>query len=481
MRAIRWYWFVSVGLGILAAAASAEDEFPYDAFVAVEDAEVVSGPGHRYYATDRLPLGAKVEIYREEASGWLAIRPPEGSFSWIPGDAVERTNDESDVGRVTEPTPCWIGTAAERVEEHRQHVELKVGEVVQILGEKQVADGDGEESTWLKIAPPAGEFRWVHLRDVSRQKPEPVARRTSVIELNATTEPVDEPLSPREPERIELPREAIALRDLEPAGDSRAGTPSRGIETAQFQSTSEPSGRLLSPDGFVPRKRRGSEPLQTVPEPSSRLARNGSATFTRPRLDPPPLMASVDSPRGTVKPTSSANSGDVTRKLEQLELELSLMLAQEKSTWNLADLRQRIEELVPRGTDPVERGQARLLLDKVKAFEETFDVPDQPVATSASGRQPVAATGNSPLTDPRYDGEGWLVRVKSKTNRDVPPFALVDRDSNPLCFVTPAPGFNLSAYENRRIGVFGRRGIMEETKKPHVLAERAIDLDKVLR
>ena len=58
---------------------SAADEFPYEAYVAVEQADVVAGPGHRFYVTDRLPWGTKVEIYREEASGWLAIRPPEGS------------------------------------------------------------------------------------------------------------------------------------------------------------------------------------------------------------------------------------------------------------------------------------------------------------------------------------------------------------------------------------------------------------------
>ena len=54
---------------------------------------VVAGPGHRFYATDRLSRGTKVQIYREEPSGWLAIRPPEGSFSWTPAEFVERLED----------------------------------------------------------------------------------------------------------------------------------------------------------------------------------------------------------------------------------------------------------------------------------------------------------------------------------------------------------------------------------------------------
>ena len=51
-------------------------ERPYTAYVITEGAEVVARPGHRYYATDRLSRGTQVEVYREEASGWLAVRPP---------------------------------------------------------------------------------------------------------------------------------------------------------------------------------------------------------------------------------------------------------------------------------------------------------------------------------------------------------------------------------------------------------------------
>src|SRR5947209_16071634 len=151
--------------------AAAAAEFPYEAYVIVEGAEIVAGPGHRFYATDRLTRGTKLEIYREEASGWLAIRPPDGSFSWVPAEYVERL-DEDDLAKVKQPIGAWIGTTVEHVTEHRQQVTLKAGELVQVLGEKTVNDKSGQPRTWLKVAPPAGEYRWIHLRDVSRQKPE---------------------------------------------------------------------------------------------------------------------------------------------------------------------------------------------------------------------------------------------------------------------------------------------------------------------
>ncbi len=133
----------------------AADSSPYEAYVCVDSADVVAGPGHRYYTTDRLPHGTKVEIYREEASGWLAIRPPEGSFSWVPSEFIERLDDEQ-LGKVKQPTGSWIGTATEHVGEHHQQVTLKTGELVHIETEKSITTKGGNERTWLKIAPPAG-------------------------------------------------------------------------------------------------------------------------------------------------------------------------------------------------------------------------------------------------------------------------------------------------------------------------------------
>src|SRR5439155_17342849 len=112
---------LSVIAGLCCAAIASAGDFPYIAYVCVEDAQVVAGPGHRFYATDRLPCGTKVEIYREEPSGWLAIRPPEGSFSWVPGEFVERVDGDA-LGRITEPTGAWVGTSVEHVSEHHQQL-----------------------------------------------------------------------------------------------------------------------------------------------------------------------------------------------------------------------------------------------------------------------------------------------------------------------------------------------------------------------
>jgi hypothetical protein len=481
-------WVIAL---VSSAASAADDGFPYEAYVAVDGAEVVSGPGHRYYATQHLSRGVKVEVYREEPSGWLAIRPPERAFSWVPAEAIERSEEDDSVGRATEPTPVWVGTTAEHVQEHREQVTLKSGEVVRILGEKQVPGDDEEDQTWLKIAPPAGEFRWIHLRDVSRQRPPPLAReRPTPPTKRRIAADDEEEVEAEEPRRFVPSPGAIALRDLPAEEPIKATLNGSEIETAQFRSSnSESPGKGISPDGFVPRKRRGSEPLQPVPAPSQRLASRQTATFTRPREEPQklasvPSLASAPSLAGAANAAATSTSqaiDDVAGQLERLDVELSLMLAEDKSRWNLAAVRAKVEELIERGSDPVCRGQARLLLDKIKQFEEAFDVDEvTPVTAAPADGAGAVVTGTA--ADPRYDGAGWLKPVVSRRgDKPVAPFALVDANGKPVCFVTPSPGMNLSQYLNKHVGVYGRRGYIESLKTAHVTTERVIDLGRQLR
>ena len=153
-------------LGI--AATSAADEFPYTAYIAADDTEIVAGPGHRYYATDRLARGTQVEIYREEASGWLAIRPPEGSFSWVPAEFVERQDDEQ-IGRVKQATGAWVGTSVEHAGEHHQQVTLKAGELLQILSEKSVTSAEWQVAD---VAQDCAARRRVSLGTLARRQPQ---------------------------------------------------------------------------------------------------------------------------------------------------------------------------------------------------------------------------------------------------------------------------------------------------------------------
>jgi hypothetical protein len=167
----------------------------------------------------------------------------------------------------------------------------------------------------------------------------------------------------------------------------------------------------------------------------------------------------------------------VSQQLDQIELDLSLMLAQDKSQWKLENLKQRAQALVETGNDPASRGRARLLLDKIQQFETTFQIPAEPLVA----RQSVAGPSKS-LADPRYDAQGVLKEVVSrKSATPAAPYAVVDAEGSPICFVSPSPGLNLGRYLNKPVGLYGRRGYLEQLKKPHLVAENVIELDKRLR
>jgi hypothetical protein len=462
-------WFSFAALLAAMGAARAADEFPYTAYVAVDRAEVVAGPGQRFYATERLKRGTAIEIYREEASGWLAIRPTEASFSWVPARHVELAAEDASLGRVTEPTPAWIGTGVEHVSEHRQQVTLKEGELVKILGEKSVK-AEGESEQWLKIAPPAGEFRWIHLRDVSRQMPPPQAEPESVV-----VEP-SQLQQPPEPRRLEQAGQAIALQDLERPDARRLPL----VERAQFQAAGGSPVKAISPDGFVPRKR-ASEHLTPQPAPTAPLPRAPQPLRSQPVSNALPQSV-TSQPLVSTMPRSAVSDEDLAAQLERIELDLSLMVAQDKSLWDLNSIKTRLANLVERGGDPASRGRARLVLEKVDQFERAFAVQDYGPIRSAKTATSSAPPASGSLADPRYDTQGWLKPVISRQgDKPIAPYAVVDQDGQPLCFITPQPGLNLRRYENKPVGVYGRRGYLAELKKPHVTAERIIELDRQLR
>ncbi|MBQ8363923.1 MAG: hypothetical protein IJX36_08370, partial [Thermoguttaceae bacterium] len=131
--------------------------------VAVDGAIVRSGPSEDAYPTGTVGKNRYVEAYFRSADGWCAIRPPQGSFSWINAKFVRRENDST--GRVVasngKAAPARVGGAT--VEESAiVQVGLKNGRQIKILDETRLSDG----STWLKIAPPSGEFRWMRASDL---------------------------------------------------------------------------------------------------------------------------------------------------------------------------------------------------------------------------------------------------------------------------------------------------------------------------
>src|SRR5262245_7338497 len=69
------------------------------ATVTATEVKVRSGPGDRFYATSKLKQGDPIEVVplppERQQPGWLAIKPPKGSFSWVSARFVKKINDQS--------------------------------------------------------------------------------------------------------------------------------------------------------------------------------------------------------------------------------------------------------------------------------------------------------------------------------------------------------------------------------------------------
>ena len=148
--------------------AVAAEQFPYTAYANSDDVYIRSGPGKNYYPTEKLRKGEAVEIYRHDPGGWYAIRPPQGSFCWVPADALKPKGDHLATVE-KDRTMCFVGTRFSNAHDVHQ-VRLDKGEEVEILDIKQVGDGPNAQS-WCQIAPPSGEFRWVFGKFVDRDPP----------------------------------------------------------------------------------------------------------------------------------------------------------------------------------------------------------------------------------------------------------------------------------------------------------------------
>ena len=107
------------------------------------------------------------------------------------------------------------------------------------------------------------------------------------------------------------------------------------------------------------------------------------------------------------------------------------------------------------------------MLDKIKQFEDAFDSRSTSLTAPAATANAPANTPptSSSLADPRYDAQGTLKPVVSKkSDKPIAPYAVVDADGQPVCFISPSPGLNLNRYLNKQVGLYGRRGYLEGSK-----------------
>jgi hypothetical protein len=176
-----------IGFLALVGSAGAQATVPYSfetRTIAVPQVEVRSGPSDSslYYSTSSLKKGDTVQVItnkRDVPPGWLAIKPPPGSFSWINAQLVTQTKDTGIIHATD--APVLVGSRLTNKPPSVKSAQLERGSQVVILDKPLVAS-DG--SHWLPIEPYQTEVRFIpesaiqdnpSVQAVAAKAPAPVA------------------------------------------------------------------------------------------------------------------------------------------------------------------------------------------------------------------------------------------------------------------------------------------------------------------
>jgi hypothetical protein len=435
--------FMCFGVALAGDLNAAEIE-PYEARVTTPRALVLSGPGEKYYPTGTLSPGEIVEVYRDAGDGWLGIRPPKGSFSLVSEKELSARN--GDVAEISgHDVSSRIGSQLSD-KCNAVQVRLKKGEVVEVLG-KESADGE----TWFKIAPPAGEFRWIHAASVERRGP------------------ISEGAAPAEDDAQVIP--AAATSSESDVAESKANTTTTTAQEAPNAPASENAWQasttpVATPMPAAPPLPQPAPPLEPVaPSPTQSTAPAKSPT---PPNSPVSAEAAPKTPAGF----------DLPRQLTDIEMRLSRMASAPPQLWNTERLQRDAEQLLAQAKTQPERDAVKATMGKIDQFTtlaRRYQQGGQAVSRQPSAISPMLADSRQPTADSRYDAVGILRPVVSK-RPGAPQFALVDERGQVVTFVTPTPDVNLQAYLGRRVGIAGNRGFIPEFNRAHVTAGRVTPL-----
>ncbi|TWT90707.1 hypothetical protein Mal64_11020 [Pseudobythopirellula maris] len=406
---------------------------PYKAIVAAPTVAVLSGPGESHYVSSQLTVGDRVEVYRHEANGYVAVRPPESCVSWVRRSDLESAGPG--VARVKRSdTPVRVAGA--QGEGDAVHIRLEAGELVALATGGAATPPDG----WVAIAPPAGEFRWVWLGDL-----EPLG-------VNG-----DEGQLATEPEDAWRSVESSALTHTEAAG-----------ETAQLADPE--GGAAAEADAIV---------LVSDAQPRYGAAEIDQTAARKPQADQEPIDASF------------------SQQVDALEVALSTIVAERPNLWRFEPLEAEAASLLTSAPTEADRQTVRAIAGRIDRFAAIAGRyrqmrdggvapatrPD-PAATAAGSASPPTTLASTAETigsnASGYDAVGRLRPVVSQ-RADAPKFALVDDRGKVVTFLTPSPDMNLQPMLGKRIGVRGAKGFLTEYQQPHLTANRINAIDTKLR
>ena len=459
---MRYLFPLSAALVLAAAADAAPQTFPYETTVAVDSADVRSGPGDTpFYVTSRLRRGEAVTVVRHDPGGWRMIQPPAGSFSYIRPEHVDLLGGDRGVVSIPKDESGRDGRSVVRVgsqfsgEASITGRYLKTGQSVTVLGSAIVAVG-GEQREMLRILPPPREYRWVRGDALGESgagitsltaTADPAASETATVTFGEPDDGVvlSSPNQPRLP-RPEMQPEPIATVDTS-ALDAEVQT-SAGSGAARLTGPS-PDAIRAERDRLAAIDRRFRAMVQRDP---SQWQLDGLEADYRAMLAGTPsesmrVMLSKRLAAVAKRQEVFARYDEFRRLTEQTEARERDLLRQQ----------QAVEAA------PVDAGDALAAIPFGTASEPVLPVaPAEPTVFS---------------TEVTYSGAGRV--VAQQRGIGVPPqYVLVSPTGQTLAILQPAAGVPMAAHVGQARGIVGER-TFDPARNVDVIAVERLDIIKL--
>lgn len=141
--------------------------------VTAEQVQVRSRPDANSVAVTRVEQDELLRAVDQDQYGWYRVLPPEGTFSYVSGEHVDRRGPTEGIVSVRS------GTLRVRVGSTLQDLDPLQSEVQFLLERGTTVRIVGEQGGWLKIAPPQGVYAYVSGQHVERVSDEVAARLRS--------------------------------------------------------------------------------------------------------------------------------------------------------------------------------------------------------------------------------------------------------------------------------------------------------------
>lgn len=159
-----------IGCLALATSPAPAQTSPAELTILVPEVEARSGPSKEFYPTIKLRQGEKVQVVNEtkEQPGWVAIKPPAGSFSWINSRFVQQRPDGRMATVISDvPVPVMPGSSLTNQPPNVEQIKVERGTIVTILDQPM----HSSTGIWLPIKPTAKEVRYIPAEAVKSSSP----------------------------------------------------------------------------------------------------------------------------------------------------------------------------------------------------------------------------------------------------------------------------------------------------------------------